>query len=169
MRKDGEWGDHSEVLLAADLYHTPVHIYNIHSRQFVVENPSDSDKVCGVRSTDARSALASKVSYLLPAILRLDFYPAKIHLTVPSYPILPSHFTILSYLILPSHFTILSFPILPSHFTILSYLILPSHPIPFYHPILQKPIFLAFDYENQHYDALEPIDGDISDVPMDTQ
>jgi len=76
MRKDGEWGDHSEVLLAADLYHTPVHIFNIHSRQFVVENPSDSDK---------------------------------------------------------------------------------------------KPIFLAFDYEKQHYDALEPMDGDISDVPMDTQ
>jgi len=76
LRKDGEWGDHTEVLLAADLYDTPIHIYNIQSRRFMVENPSDSDK---------------------------------------------------------------------------------------------KPIFLAFDYEEQHYDALEPMDGDISDVPMDTQ
>ena len=45
LRTDGEYGDHSEVLLAADLYHTPIHVFNIQSGQFVIENPTDSDRV----------------------------------------------------------------------------------------------------------------------------
>jgi len=43
LRENGEWGDQSEILIAADLFHVPIRIYNYGSRAVYEQNPDCSN------------------------------------------------------------------------------------------------------------------------------
>ena len=45
LRENGEWGDQSEILIAADLFHVPIRIYNYGSGAVYEQNPDGSTAV----------------------------------------------------------------------------------------------------------------------------
>ena len=45
MREDATWGDHSEVIVAADLYQVPIRVFGARSGLVLTENPHGSQLV----------------------------------------------------------------------------------------------------------------------------